>query len=81
MMRYLAAGSVPIGYDLEAIRAFGCRPVEGDLLSEGPLIRHDPGKVAAALLHEQDAAAAAETRAAETLAWARATGPTGAGGA
>jgi uncharacterized cofD-like protein len=70
MMRYLAAGSAPIGYDLEAIRAFGCRPIERDLLSEGPLIRHDPDKLAAALLHEENAAAAAEAGLSGPIAWA-----------
>ena len=50
MMRYVAAGSMPIAYDPDAIRAFGCRPVECDLLSDGPLIRHDPAKLARALM-------------------------------
>lgn len=63
MMRYLAAGSAPIGYDLEALRAFGCRPIERDLLSEGPLIRHDPDKLAGSLLQVEEATTAA-------MAWA-----------
>jgi uncharacterized cofD-like protein len=50
MMRYVAAGAAPIGWEPEAIRAFGCRPVECDLLSDGPLIRHDPAKLARALM-------------------------------
>jgi uncharacterized cofD-like protein len=82
MMRYLAAGSAPIGYDLEAIRAFGCRPIERDLLSEGPLIRHDPEKLAQALLRtDVTAADRPEKVASETIAWARAPGALGAGGA
>ena len=50
MMRYVAAGSAPIGYEPDVLRAFGCRPVECDLLSDGPLIRHDPAKLARALM-------------------------------
>jgi uncharacterized cofD-like protein len=50
MLRYVAAGSMPIAYDADAIRAYGCRPVECDLLSDGSLIRHDPAKLARALL-------------------------------
>ncbi|HEV8200450.1 MAG TPA: uridine diphosphate-N-acetylglucosamine-binding protein YvcK [Candidatus Polarisedimenticolia bacterium] len=50
MLRYVAAGSAPIAYEADAIRAFGSRPVECDLLSDGPLLRHDPAKLARALM-------------------------------
>jgi hypothetical protein len=30
--------------------SLGCRPVERDLLGADPLIRHDPGKLARAVL-------------------------------
>jgi uncharacterized cofD-like protein len=36
--------------DREALAALGCRPVERDLLGADPLVRHDPGKLARAVL-------------------------------
>ena len=48
--RYAVAGSVPIGADTERLMALGCRPVSCDLLGDGPNIRHDPHKLASAVL-------------------------------
>jgi hypothetical protein len=44
--------------DAEPLRAAGCHVVEGDVLESGPVIRHDPRKLALAIL-----ALAAEVRA------------------
>jgi hypothetical protein len=41
---------VPVAPDVELLRALGYRPVMRDLLGSGPKIRHDPYKLAAALL-------------------------------
>jgi len=38
-------GVLPIGYDTGAIQALGCRPLKGDLLWDGPVVRHDPRKI------------------------------------
>jgi uncharacterized cofD-like protein len=48
--RYAVAGSVAVPVDVEALRGLDCRPVERDLLGDGPKIRHDPHKLARALL-------------------------------
>ena len=48
--RYAAEGAVPIGPDDEGLRALGCRVVGRDLLAAGPMIRHDPEKLARAVL-------------------------------
>ncbi len=48
--RYAAQGAAPISADVEALRGLGCRPVERDLLASGPKIRHDPHKLARAVL-------------------------------
>jgi len=48
--RYAAEGAVPVPPTPEAIQAAGCRPVERPLLARGPKIRHDPRKLARALL-------------------------------
>jgi len=45
-----AAGARAIPADREALVALGCRPVERDLLGTDPLIRHDPAKLARAVL-------------------------------
>ena len=47
---YRADGSVPIIADRNKILEMGCQPVECDLLGEGPMVRHDPYKLAQALL-------------------------------
>jgi uncharacterized cofD-like protein len=48
--RYAAAGSEALPGDPAAIRALGCRPVERDLLGRGPAVRHDPIRLAQAVL-------------------------------
>jgi uncharacterized cofD-like protein len=48
--RYAAAGSDLLVSDPRAIRALGCRPVERDLLGSGPAVRHDPIRLARAVL-------------------------------
>ena len=48
--RYAAEGAVPIAPDVDALRAFGCRGVRADLLAHGHLVRHDPDKLARAVL-------------------------------
>jgi uncharacterized cofD-like protein len=48
--RYAARGSHPISGGIESLRAMGFRPVARDLLASGPRIRHDPRKLAQALL-------------------------------
>jgi len=48
--RYEARGAGPIVAEPDAIRALGCRAVTRDLLGGGPKIRHDPGRLASALL-------------------------------
>jgi uncharacterized cofD-like protein len=50
MRRYGGEGAVPVSASLEALRELGCRVLERDLLAEGPKIRHDPRKLATALL-------------------------------
>lgn len=47
---YRRAGSRPIAADETALRRLGCRVVARDLLRAGSLIRHDPAKLAAAIL-------------------------------
>ncbi len=48
--RYAAAGSAPIRVDARQIRSLGCRPIERDLLGAGLTVRHDPEKLARAIL-------------------------------
>ena len=50
LRRYAAAGSEALAGDPAAIRALGCRPVERDLLGRGPAVRHDPNRLARAVL-------------------------------
>lgn len=50
VVRCARAGALPIGYDTEALEALGCRPLEGDLLWDGPVVCHDPRKVGRAIL-------------------------------
>jgi uncharacterized cofD-like protein len=47
---YAETGSEPVRCDREPIEEMGIRIVEADLLAEGDLIRHDPGKLATAVL-------------------------------
>ncbi|MES1242828.1 MAG: uridine diphosphate-N-acetylglucosamine-binding protein YvcK [Acidobacteriota bacterium] len=47
---YAATGSEPVLCDREAIEGMGVEIVEADLLAAGDLIRHDPAKLAAAVL-------------------------------
>ena len=50
LARYESEGSIPVEPDLERIRALGIIPVEGDLISEEDVVRHDPEAVAHALM-------------------------------
>jgi len=50
LSRYEAEGSIPVEPDLERIRALGVVPVEGDLISEEDVVRHDSASVARALM-------------------------------
>jgi len=47
---YSASQAVSVSPDIELLRALGYRPVMRDLLGSGPKIRHDPRKLATALL-------------------------------
>ena len=47
---YAANGAIPVPMNSDAVQAKGSRPVERDLLAHGPKIRHDPGKLARALV-------------------------------
>jgi uncharacterized cofD-like protein len=48
--RYADRAAVPIPPDIDRLRTLGCRPVVRDLLGAGPKIRHDPRKLARAIL-------------------------------
>lgn len=48
--RYAAHGAHPIAPDTESLHAMGCRPVARDLVGSGLKIRHDPDKLARAVL-------------------------------
>lgn len=47
---YATEGAAPVPPDTEVLRAFGCWPVGRDLLGGGLLVRHDPEKLAQAIL-------------------------------
>lgn len=47
---YSTAGAMPLCPDFELLRALGYRPVMRELLASGPSIRHDPERLATALL-------------------------------
>jgi uncharacterized cofD-like protein len=47
---YEASGSVPVEVDVDGLRARGVEVVSRDLLAAGPLIRHDPAKLSAAVV-------------------------------
>jgi uncharacterized cofD-like protein len=48
--KYAAEGAVPVAPSLEALRAMGCRAVELPLVLPGSKLRHDPLKLARALI-------------------------------
>lgn len=48
--RYAALGATPLPPDTQLLRALDCQPIERDLLGVGPKIRHDPHKLAQAVL-------------------------------
>ncbi len=50
LARYSAAGAAPVTIDREILRALGFRPLERDLLRADHKIRHDPGKLAHAVI-------------------------------
>lgn len=50
LARYSQQGAEPVDPDADGIRALGLRPVPEDLISEEDLVRHDPRKIATALL-------------------------------
>ncbi len=61
LARYSLQGAEPVEPDVDAVQALGVRTVAEDLISEEELVRHDPRKLATALL-ELLAAGASETR-------------------
>jgi uncharacterized cofD-like protein len=50
LARYKQQGAEPVDPDADAVRALGMRTVAEDLISEEELVRHDPRKIATALL-------------------------------
>jgi uncharacterized cofD-like protein len=50
LARYSSEGAEPVVADVDAIREMGLRVVAEDLISEEELVRHDPRKLATALL-------------------------------
>ena len=50
LARYAAQGAVPVPPDAELLKALGHSVVEDDLLAAGPVVRHDPVKLARAIL-------------------------------
>jgi uncharacterized cofD-like protein len=48
--RYLGQGSAPVRVELDRLRCLGVVPMQADLLRAGSRIRHDPRKLARALL-------------------------------
>lgn len=48
--RYAAEGARPVPMEAEPLTALGCQPVARELLGPGPIIRHDPYKLARAVL-------------------------------
>ena len=51
LRRYAAEGSEPITVDPVFIKTLGCRALKCDLLGDGPKVRHEPCKLARALLN------------------------------
>lgn len=58
LARYMAGGAEPVRPDLEAIAALGVIPVGEALVSEEHLVRHDPRRLALALLRVAEGAPA-----------------------
>jgi 2-phospho-L-lactate transferase/gluconeogenesis factor (CofD/UPF0052 family) len=50
LARYAAEGAVPVRPDVDLLRALGHGVIECDLLATGIEIRHDPAKLARAVL-------------------------------
>ena len=50
LARYAAHGRVPVATNVGHLLAHGCRPIGRDLLGQGPTVRHDPAKLARAVL-------------------------------
>lgn len=50
MERYTEEGAEPVVPDVEAVKAMGLEVVEGDLVDDGVFLRHDPRKLADAVL-------------------------------
>jgi len=48
--RYAAEGAVPVSPDVELLKALGHSVIAQDLLAAGPEVRHDPVKLARAIL-------------------------------
>jgi uncharacterized cofD-like protein len=48
--RYAGEGAAPVTFDSDELTALGCRAVARDLLGDGPAARHDPDKLAEAVL-------------------------------
>jgi uncharacterized cofD-like protein len=51
LRRYAAEGSEPITVDTVFMKTLGCRAIKCDLLGDGPKVRHEPCKLARALLN------------------------------
>lgn len=50
LTRYEAEGAVPVQADLDRVRQLGIEPVGLDLISEEDVVRHDPGRLAGAIM-------------------------------
>lgn len=51
LRRYAIEGAAPILPDPVSMKTLGCRAVKSDLLGDGPMIRHEPCKLARALIN------------------------------
>ena len=67
LARYSHQGAEPVEPDVDAVRALGVRTVAEDLISEEELVRHDPRKLATALLQLLAAAVPDARRTVATL--------------
>lgn len=67
LARYSQQGAEPVAPDVDAVQALGVRTVADDLISEEELVRHDPRKLAAALLQLLAGAAPEARRTVATL--------------
>ncbi|MDR7589356.1 MAG: hypothetical protein QN151_01190, partial [Armatimonadota bacterium] len=52
--RYRAEGAIPVEPDLDRIRLMGVQPFGFPLVSEAELVRHDPARLAEAVLEVLD---------------------------